>query len=845
MAPSQSRILSLEQIRETTLAKLGRFPCRWQAHATQVILERKNDLITIAPTGSGKTLTFWMPLLFRADGIQIVVTPLNILGTQNEQELAKFGVRAIAVRAETATPKVFREIREGKYRAIVVSPEELMKVGGGFEDLWNDEGFTSRIMSIVFDEAHCISTWKSFRQDYKNIDRLRYLLPHVPFVLATATLPGEMQREIMKTLQIRADRCTVIRRSNDRPNVHIEVRRIKHSLSGYEDLDFLVLPRTERAAGDLIPKFLVFFDNIDDCMSEQFREDDLAAFNASNLYGLCSTDSFGMGVNVADVRIVVQWRMPRDLNTLWQRFGRAARDLTLNAVAILLVDGRYFDEEKEKKQRAAEKAAEKAAKKRKAVNDPAQKPTKRARTNDTPGTSAATATSSITNIEQQREAASETESADATRPPAGGVSEDQGRGSSQEPPQRGAGVGSQVDLASLRADIEAARLSSRQGGARKGKKTDQETSELSAELDALVNAATRPHRCYRAPIMAYYRNDQIEPDDPPCLAEGCSRCATRAPMLCCILCSPDAPCFAAVAPHECDAAPPQPRASRIKKDTTISPAGRDLRTALDTFRRERTINKYGRALLDNLGASVVLPDNAIDRLVECAQAGKIKSLDDVQREVGKKWGKAREYGEEVAAIIRRIFPLDNPFVVAPLTPRPQPVNAAHVGSSTAPNHSSALATPTPARRTVRQYKCSACGAAGHNKNNRSCPKYASKAQQENAPPTAATAGNADEGPASDTDEQEVQPRRSPLPAPSTVLDTLFTTPSYRRNARVATLEQIRAEQHSLQSPQQQDTVSTPGRAGLVTEPGVNGSSAEALMMPVPPSRFYGSPARLR
>ncbi|KAH9911255.1 P-loop containing nucleoside triphosphate hydrolase protein [Fomitopsis serialis] len=214
MAPSQSRILSLEQIRETTLAKLGRFPCRWQAHATQVILERKKDLITIAPTGSGKTLTFWMPLLFRADGIQIVVTPLNILGTQNEQELAKFGVRAIAVRAETATPKVFREIREGKYRAIVVNPEELMKVGGGFEDLWNDEGFTSRIMSIVFDEAHCISTWKSFRQDYKNIDRLRYLLPHVPFVLATATLPGEMQHEIMKTLQIRADRCTVIRRSN-------------------------------------------------------------------------------------------------------------------------------------------------------------------------------------------------------------------------------------------------------------------------------------------------------------------------------------------------------------------------------------------------------------------------------------------------------------------------------------------------------------------------------------------------------------------------------------------------------------------------------------------------------
>ncbi|KAH9914611.1 uncharacterized protein B0H18DRAFT_1144264 [Fomitopsis serialis] len=188
-------------------------------------------------------------------------------------------------------------------------------------------------------------------------------------------------------------------------------------------------------------------------------------------------------------------------------------------------------------------------------------------------------------------------------------------------------------------------------------------------------------------------------------------------MLCCVLCSPDAPCFAAVAPRECDVAPPQPRASRIKKDTTISPAGHDLRTALDTFRRERTINKYGRALLDSLGASAVIPDDVIDRLVECAQARKIKSVDDIQREVGKKWGKAREYGEAVTNIIMRFFPMDSPFVTAPLTPRPQAMNATAAGvrPSTTPNRRALPGTPTPSRPTVRQYKCGACGQTGHNR----------------------------------------------------------------------------------------------------------------------------------
>ncbi|KAI0725874.1 hypothetical protein C8Q72DRAFT_765196, partial [Fomitopsis betulina] len=81
------KIPTLEEVYAKTLAGLGRRPCRWQAESCRAALKGDKDIISIAPTGSGKTLTFWMLLLFREDEIQLVVTLLNLLGTQNITEL--------------------------------------------------------------------------------------------------------------------------------------------------------------------------------------------------------------------------------------------------------------------------------------------------------------------------------------------------------------------------------------------------------------------------------------------------------------------------------------------------------------------------------------------------------------------------------------------------------------------------------------------------------------------------------------------------------------------------------------------------------------------------------------
>ena len=90
-----------------TFENLGRRPCLWQVHICDAIL-RGQDVILLVATGSGKTLTFWMPLLFRLEGIQIVVTPLNILGEQNNELLSKLSIEGIFVSAKTVTECNFR-----------------------------------------------------------------------------------------------------------------------------------------------------------------------------------------------------------------------------------------------------------------------------------------------------------------------------------------------------------------------------------------------------------------------------------------------------------------------------------------------------------------------------------------------------------------------------------------------------------------------------------------------------------------------------------------------------------------------------------------------------------------
>jgi len=99
---------SFDEIRLKTFENFKKVPCAWQIHVCEAVLRGDRDVISIAGTGMGKTLTFWMPLVFRLQGIQLIITPLNILGEQNTTILDRLGIEAIFISATTATECNFR-----------------------------------------------------------------------------------------------------------------------------------------------------------------------------------------------------------------------------------------------------------------------------------------------------------------------------------------------------------------------------------------------------------------------------------------------------------------------------------------------------------------------------------------------------------------------------------------------------------------------------------------------------------------------------------------------------------------------------------------------------------------
>ncbi|KAG9315562.1 hypothetical protein JVU11DRAFT_3192 [Chiua virens] len=188
-------------------------------------------------------------------------------------------------------------------------------------------------------------------------------------MITSATLTKDSLSNAHRLLHMHSDEMVTICRSSDHPNIKIGIKKIKYALNSYADLAFLI--PTGWKTGDLLPpKFLIFFDNIQDVinaawylhsrlpvekrdlvkwfnadMSPGYKEADLGYLISGEQCGFATTESFGMGMDVPNIQLVLQWQATCKLAMLWQHFGHAARDKQLMGTAILFAEKDYFDDE--------------------------------------------------------------------------------------------------------------------------------------------------------------------------------------------------------------------------------------------------------------------------------------------------------------------------------------------------------------------------------------------------------------------------------------------------------------------------------------------------------------------
>ena len=313
-----------------------------QREAMEAVLAGR-DSIVVLPTGGGKSLCFQAPALVRP-GLALVVSPLISLMKDQVDTLVGNGVPAALYNSSLAADEkaaVVLGLREGRYRLLYVSPERL--VGEGSERFLHLLS-SCRIGFVAVDEAHCISQWgHDFRPEYRQLGRLRELLPGIGLHAYTATATSRVRQDIATQLGL-SDPLEFVG-SFDRPNLLYRV--LPRATLKRQLLD--VLERHRREAGiiyctsrrevDALAGWLTgigipalpYHAGLSD--ADRRRHQD--GFLTERADVIVATVAFGMGIDRSDVRFVVHAGAPRSLEHYQQESGRAGRD-GLGAECLLI-----------------------------------------------------------------------------------------------------------------------------------------------------------------------------------------------------------------------------------------------------------------------------------------------------------------------------------------------------------------------------------------------------------------------------------------------------------------------------------------------------------------------------
>lgn len=288
-----------------------------------------HDNLVIMPTGGGKSICFQLPALL-LPGITLVISPLIALMKDQVDGLTANGVPAAFLnssQSESAQQEIFSKISRNEVKLLYVAPESLQYIDAVFS--------SGNISLIAIDEAHCISSWgHDFRPAYTQLGYLKSRYPSTPVIALTATADKATRKDICEQLNI--PQATQFIASFDRKNLSLEVRpgnkkfdQIKTFLKGRQKESGIIYclsrKNTEELASKLNSKgFEAAAYHAG--LSHEDRINIQEAFINDKTQIICATIAFGMGIDKSNVRWVIHYNLPKNLEGYYQEIGRAGRD---------------------------------------------------------------------------------------------------------------------------------------------------------------------------------------------------------------------------------------------------------------------------------------------------------------------------------------------------------------------------------------------------------------------------------------------------------------------------------------------------------------------------------------
>nr|WP_084115109.1 DNA helicase RecQ [Clostridium acidisoli] len=292
----------------------------------------KKDTLAVMPTGGGKSICYQIPaLLF--DGITIVISPLISLMKDQVDNIKDLGISAEYINSSLSSNKIqeiTEKLNEDKIKLLYLAPERLE--ASEFCEFMKK----LNISQIAVDEAHCVSQWgHDFRTSYRYIGSFIGSLPKRPVVSAfTATATEEVRKDIVKLIELNEPEVFIS--GFDRENLKINVLKIPNRLkyvlnyiSENKDQSGIIYVSTRKEADHIYENLIEnnisaarYHAGLPDAERKQNQED----FVYDRINVMVATNAFGMGIDKSNVRFVIHYNMPKNIEGYYQEIGRAGRD---------------------------------------------------------------------------------------------------------------------------------------------------------------------------------------------------------------------------------------------------------------------------------------------------------------------------------------------------------------------------------------------------------------------------------------------------------------------------------------------------------------------------------------